>query len=268
MSTPENPSPVVTSAVAEPGSAPRRAIAPAWHTVLLILVLIAVSLSGAGGGQATAVAHHGRMPLYLTTIGFEWLVVLYVIWGVRKRGVTLRELTGGRWAAPEDALLDVAIALGFLVVFWAAVLVVLSLAMKALGISPPTPGNLTQTCAELKRRVGFLAPEGSREIAVWLLASVTAGFCEEIIYRGYLQRQFAALTRVMALGVILQAIMFGASHGYEGAPRMLLIFVYGVAFGFLAIWRRSLRPGMIAHTIHDGFGGLMIRPLLGVIGCK
>lgn len=268
MSTPENPAPVVTTAAAEPGSKSRRAIAPMWHTILLIVILIVVSASGARGGEATVVQRHGRMSLYLTTIGFEWLVLLYVIWGVRKRGVTLRELTGGRWNTPEDALFDFAIALGFLIVFWVLASFVLIGAMKALGISPQAGGNLAQRCAELKRQVAFLAPEGGPEIVVWLLASVTAGFCEEIIYRGYLQRQFTALTRIAALGVILQAILFGASHGYEGAPRMLLIAVYGAAFGVLAIWRKSLRPGMIAHTVHDGFTGLIIRPLLGLIGCK
>ncbi len=268
MNPPENPTQVATPEVSPPERAPRRLIAPLWHTVILIIILVAVSASGAGGGQAAAVEHHGRMPLYLTTIGFEWLVSLYVIWGVHRRGITLRELTGGRWAAPEDALLDIAIAVGFLLAFWITVVLLLSLAMKALGITPPSGGNLAQNCAELKRRVGFLAPEGSREVLVWLLASATAGFCEEIIYRGYLQRQFAALTRITALGVVIQALLFGASHGYEGAPRMLLIAVYGAAFGGLALWRRSLRPGMIAHALHDAGAGLMLRPLLRVIGCR
>ncbi len=267
MSTLGHPSQAATTAVAEPGTASRRAIAPVWHTILLAVILIAISASGAGR-QATMAEHRGRMLLYLITIALEWVLVAYVIWGVRRRGVTLRELTGGRWSTAEDALLDVALGIGFLIVFWVTASVVLSVLMRAVGITPPSAGNLAQTCAELQRRVGFLAPEGSGEIVVWLFASATAGFCEEIIYRGYLQRQFAALTRVTALGVVIQAILFGASHGYEGASRMALIAVYGAAFGLLAMWRRSLRPGMIAHALHDGFLGLTLRPLLRVIGCK
>ena len=90
---------------------------------------------------------------------------------------------------------------------------------------------------------------------------MTAGFCEEIIFRGYLQRQFAAVTRSMLGGVVLSAIVFGASHGYEGSPRMLLLALYGLMFGLLAWSRKSLRPGMIAHAWHDALSGAVMRML-------
>jgi membrane protease YdiL (CAAX protease family) len=32
---------------------------------------------------------------------------------------------------------------------------------------------------------------------------------------------------------------------------MCIIAVYGFMFGWLARWRKSLRPGMIAHTLQD-----------------
>ncbi len=96
---------------------------------------------------------------------------------------------------------------------------------------------------------------------VWFCSSATAGFCEEIIFRGYLQRQFAALTRSTLAGVLLSAIVFGASHGYEGAARMLLIGIFGLMFGLLAWWRKSLRPGMIAHAWHDALSGAILRML-------
>jgi membrane protease YdiL (CAAX protease family) len=47
-------------------------------------------------------------------------------------------------------------------------------------------------------------------------------------------------------GLLLQALVFGAGHGYQGARLMLVITIYGCLFGWLAIWRRSLRPGMVA----------------------
>jgi len=90
---------------------------------------------------------------------------------------------------------------------------------------------------------------------------MTAGFCEEIIFRGYLQRQFAAVAHTMLGGVALSAIVFGASHGYEGSPRMLLLALYGLMFGLLAWWRKSLRPGMIAHAWHDALSGAVLRLL-------
>jgi membrane protease YdiL (CAAX protease family) len=95
------------------------------------------------------------------------------------------------------------------------------------------------------------------ETTLFLLLALTAGFCEEVIFRGYLQRQFAALTHAVAGGIVIQAILFGAAHGYQGWKLMLVIAVFGTMFGLMACWRRSLRPGMLAHFIQDGVGGVL-----------
>jgi len=104
-----------------------------------------------------------------------------------------------------------------------------------------------------------LLPQSPLEIALYLMLSLTAGFCEEVIFRGYLQRQFTALTRASAGGIALQGIVFGLGHGYQGWKFMLLIAVYGTTIGLLAHWRHSLRPGMILHFVQDGAGGLVGR---------
>jgi len=60
------------------------------------------------------------------------------------------------------------------------------------------------------------------------------------------------------IGILLSAAIFGASHGYEGPQRMVQIGVFGLMFGVLAHFRKSLRPGMIAHAWHDSFSGLVL----------
>ena len=113
----------------------------------------------------------------------------------------------------------------------------------------------------MRRQMGFLVPGTTLELVVWCLLSTTAGICEEIIFRGYLQRQFGAITRSTMAAICLSAVVFGASHGYEGGPRMVLIGVFGLMFGLLAWWRRSLRPGMMAHAWHDALSGAVLRLL-------
>jgi uncharacterized protein len=98
-------------------------------------------------------------------------------------------------------------------------------------------------------------------VTVHLLLVITAGLCEEVIFRGYLQRQFTALTQATIGGIVIQGIVFGASHGYQGWKYMLIITVFGIMFGLLAHWRRSLRPGIISHVLQDGVGGLLGRYL-------
>lgn len=56
--------------------------------------------------------------------------------------------------------------------------------------------------------------------------------------------------------MVVQALAFGLGHGYQGWKLMSLIAVYGLCFGLLAHWRRSLRPGMVGHALQDIAGGL------------
>ena len=92
-------------------------VAPIWHTALLVALFLGFALGGALF-QRPAMAHPAAMrghprvaPLYLSRMAAEWGVVLFV-WrgGLRRRGVSLRELVGGRWTSPRDRVVDVALA--------------------------------------------------------------------------------------------------------------------------------------------------------------
>jgi CAAX protease family protein len=107
-----------------------------------------------------------------------------------------------------------------------------------------------------------LLPQGRIEGVIFLATSLTAGFCEELIYRGYLQRQFTVLTHTVAGGIVLQAIAFALGHGYQGWRFVVLIVVLAAMLGLLAHWRRSLRPGMIAHALQDGITGIVAARVL------
>jgi hypothetical protein len=163
----------------------------------------------------------------------------------------MRQVIGRRWQRVEDFFVDIVIAGAF----WMVAALVLAAGAKLMHLDD---GDRLDT---MRRQLGFLIPGTRLELAVWFLLSATAGFCEEFIFRGYLQLQFAALTRSMLLGTLLSAIVFGASHGYEGAPRMILIGIFGLMFGVLAWWRKSLLPGMMAHAWHDALSGAILRML-------
>jgi len=87
---------------------------------------------------------------------------------------------------------------------------------------------------------------------------------EEFVFRGYFLQQFASL-RVSStarssiwIAVIASSLLFGAGHGYEGVGGMIAITAYGALFCVLAILRRSLRAGMIAHAWHDSITGIAL----------
>jgi membrane protease YdiL (CAAX protease family) len=227
--------------------APRPAVAGAWHTALLLAVIVAWSAWGYFGAARMRVSSHPhRAATYVITILWEWSVVAYIAWGVNRHGSSLREIIGGRWNSATDFLKDVAIAAGF----WILALVVLL--CTAVALHTPRGGEA----------VRFMLPQSRLEIFLWVLTSLTAGICEELIFRGYFQRQFIAWTGNVAAGVLLSAAAFGAGHIYQGGRSAIVIAVYGLLFGILAETRKSLRPGMMTHAWHDGFAGLAGRLLI------
>ena len=247
-----------------PGAFPSP-VAPAWHTVVLIAGIALLSVAGAAelsSGQAT----FNRLPTYAFTAATELCMVAWVYLGLRLRKVPFRSLLGSF----SGSLQSIAVDLGFAVLFWFASLMVLgtvgifwtvieaSITHRSLFTSGKqlSPDSAQQQAIHTLTQ---LAPTNGREVAMWILLCFIAGFVEEIIFRGYLQRQFTAWSRgAVAVGVAFSALLFGAAHGYQGARNMVLLAVFGALFSLLALFRRSLRAGIFAHSWHDLFAGLML----------
>jgi len=221
----------------------RTLIAPIWHTVVLVLVILGLSYMQARQQLGPApVQLNSRLPLYFATILFELSLFLYVwLFGLRRTRTPLRALIGGRWSSVGDVMNDVGVAIVFWFVVGAILLILGKILENTTGLRAMKP----------------LLPQGPLEMAVWAVLCATAGFCEELIFRGYLQRQFLAITGRIDVAIILQAIVFGMGHMYEGWKGVITIMVYGALFGILAVSRKSLRPGMIQHTGQDLFSGLL-----------
>ena len=235
-------------------TAQRKLLAPIWHTVLIVAIMLLNSYgsarlaSGAMGQDAKAITENVRVVQYAVTIVLEFFL-LFLVWiGLRMNGTRIRDLVGGRWDTVEAFLLDFAIAIGFFVVAYA---IIFGLSF-ALGLAKAS--QIEQT----KKLASMLAPHTLPGLLLFILLSTIAGFVEEVIFRGYLQKQFAILSGNIYAGLIGSALVFGAGHGYEGMRRMVLIFVLGLMFGFLALWRKSLRPGMIGHAVFDSAQGVLL----------
>lgn len=226
-----------------PAQQPARptAVAPAWHTIVFVVFLIGFSaVQHLPSVAAKALAEPSRIPTYLLTVLFELLMLGYIwLFGLRRYKVPMRELIGGKWNRFSDFLMDIGVAL----LFWIAVVAMLaglSLALHFKG----------------EEAAKFLLPQTWTEVAVWIPVAVTAGFCEEFIFRGYLQRQCLALTGNVVAAIVLQGIVFGIGHLYQGVKGVVVISIYGSMFGILAVMRKSLRPGMIQHAGQDTLSGI------------
>jgi uncharacterized protein len=221
----------------------RELVAPLWHTILFVLFIVGYALFGGTRVSRLENAHlTTRVPLYLLMIGFELVMISYVWFlGVRPSGGSIPDLVGGEWKTVRDFMRDVGVAF----MFWLVVIAVLVGLRFTIGQNP-----------QALRAAMVLAPHSGLEFLLWVVVAFSAGACEEFVFRGYLQRQFFALTGSDAAAVIFQAVVFGAAHSYQGVRGMVTIGIYGALFGVLAVSRRSLRPGMIQHVMQDSFAGL------------
>jgi CAAX protease family protein len=226
---------------------PKTSIAPWWHTILLIAIIVGFSVfQGQFRILARASILPSRIPIYAATLCYEFSLFAYVwLLGLRPRKVRIREVIGGRWNRFADFLADLAAAF----LFWMVVI-------AALGV---VRYFIRYNGIEAARQ---LLPQSVPEIVMFVVLSMTAGFCEEFIFRGYLQRQFLTLTGKAWIAISVQALVFGVAHLYQGWRGVVAITVYGALFGILARRRNSLRPGMIQHAAQDSLlaiVGMLIR---------
>jgi membrane protease YdiL (CAAX protease family) len=241
------------------------AVAPVWHTLVLIAAVIAISANGAA---RMAVAHGPihRIASYGFTSAMELALLAWVLIGLWLRKTSFRSIFG----ANSGDIRSVAADLGIAALFWIGSMIVLfTLAVVWFGIEVAVthrqligPNGQPAVSAAQQHTLDTLlqlAPTNAQEFAAWALLCIVAGFVEEAVFRGYLQRQFIAWGRgSVVAGVVFSAIIFGSAHAYEGARSMFLIGVFGALLGILALYRRSLRVGVIAHAWHDLFIGIMV----------
>jgi uncharacterized protein len=232
---------VDNSVPAQSASDRYRQVASPLHTILVLVVLGGWALwHKISADRLSVAANPNRVRFYLLTLFFEWILFALVVAGVRRSGVSVFLVLGDHWHSVRQVLRDIGIAVGF----WIVAATLLWIFGWLLRIA--APGH----------NVSML-PQRGIELTFWIALSVTAGICEETIFRGYLQRQFMALTKSAPAGILLSAATFGAAHAYQGFRMTILIALYGAMFGILAYWRGSVRPGMIAHAWQDSLNGML-----------
>lgn len=135
--------------------------------------------------------------------------------------------------------IDFAWGLSFLL---AANLILAGLAWGLEQVGLPMPGE-----------IALLIPQDTVGRVVWVFVSITAGVCEETMFRGYLMTRLRILgkTQSWIIPTAISALAFGICHSYQGIPGMIVLTVYGVLFSLLYIRTGSIWPGIIAHFFQD-----------------
>jgi hypothetical protein len=237
-------------AATKPGVPPKPPPIASWKHLVGFLLIGAVAVvlgllaqhapTGAGAGPSSGqLGHHSQaIHVYLIAILMDWCLLYYCWAGVHRSGGTLQTLSGARWTSWRSVATDVGIALPFWVLWEGA----------AYGIHR----LLAPTSA---KPVDSLLPQSLLEVLIWIATSITAAICEEMAFRGYVQRQLHALSGSIVMAVLGQGVVFGFFHFYQGWKNVVVISVLGVLFGILATLRRNLRTNIIVHAWADVWEG-------------
>ena len=232
--------------------------AAAWHalaeTPAAIVLTIAIGLVYPLYGwfrfrqlekRPDPVSRAMKLRLYASVVISQWTLVAAaaLVLGAAGLGLDALGLRAGASLA-RTVLVAVALLAGF------AVLSRLTLAQLARAASEDLPTHV--------KRAGRILPRDGVERAGFIPVALTAGVCEEILYRGWLPWALAAWTGSALAGFVLAAIVFGLGHAYQGRNGVALTGLLGLFLGAVVAWTGSLWPAQLLHIAVDLVNGIAV----------
>ena len=161
--------------------------------MVAILIIFAISGYLSNTSSDNSISTSSKIMLYLMVALGEWALLYYMWIGIKKtKRISFINLISGKDKL-EFKFNDFLI--GF--VFWIAANLILLLVKYLLNL--PIVSNANEN----------LLPQNFLEYTSFFILSLSAGFCEEVIYRGYFQKQFTAIFNNKWTAILLQGILFG-----------------------------------------------------------
>ena len=191
-----------------------------------------------------------RLVLYASTIAFQWVAVAIVGWRVWVHGYTAQQL--GLVVHDRTRLVIAGVMGGVIIggLQW--------LNLRRIGRRIPVKSRgVMQAVAER------ILPQSAVELLPYLALAVTAGLCEEFLYRGFAMAALASAGLGAWLVVLLSSLLFGLAHSYQGKGGMVMTFVIGVVLGLSRLTYNSLVPAILWHSAVDVVAGVAGARYLG-----
>jgi membrane protease YdiL (CAAX protease family) len=182
-----------------------------------------------------------RTQFYLRGMLGQWLMVLPLVLIVPGLGWSAQTLG---LQAPSMLWLAVACAVVLLVPIYLQVFYIRRVAGSTDGRE------------QLRKRMAgplHMLPRTSRERGLWILLSLTAGFCEELLYRGFMPAFLVHIFPHVNLffAIIIASVLFGIGHVYQKLVGVLGTGALGLVFGLFYLLTGSLFVPMIVHALFD-----------------
>lgn len=183
-----------------------------------------------------------RLSLYLSTIVFQWLAAAVAGWRAWAHGFKASDLG---WRAQPATLVAAAAVLGGVLLAgfqW------LNL-RRVARMGRASRGHL-QALAER------ILPRSRTERRCFFALALTAGICEEFLYRGFAMAVFARAGLPVWSVVLASSALFGLAHLYQGKSGFISTMLLGLLLGWARASWQSLVPVVVWHSTVDVVAGI------------
>jgi membrane protease YdiL (CAAX protease family) len=185
-----------------------------------------------------------RIQLYLSSMASQWLITIVVAWRAFAHGLNYSELAlqFKPWVGQLFFGLAGAAAIG--VAHW--------FNLRRVGRSK------NPVVERVKAIALRIFPHSNRELAIFCGLAVTAGICEEFIYRGFVMGALLHIPLPTWSVLLISSVLFGLAHTYQGRSGVIGTLLLGTVFGLVRILYHSLLIVVLWHAAIDiiaGFAG-------------
>ncbi|MCA9753473.1 MAG: CPBP family intramembrane metalloprotease [Gemmatimonadetes bacterium] len=189
-----------------------------------------------------------RTATYRLTFGLEWGLAFAVTFAWKASG---RSLAGLHLGVPDGPYFGIGLALTGL-----ACAFLIGQMSWALGREE----SLDEIRREVEPLRDFL-PHDEAEGRLFSALAITAGICEEILYRGFLVAWLQAYLP-LAAALVVAALVFGLAHAYQGPSGIAKTTGVALVMSGLVVLTGSLVPAMLVHAVMDLTSGILARHVL------
>jgi membrane protease YdiL (CAAX protease family) len=104
----------------------------------------------------------------------------------------------------------------------------------------------------------LIAPRTPRERVLFVGVAISAGFSEQVVYRGVLFILLAALLDSWWIAAVVAAAAFGVAHSFQGWKSAAVAALIGLRDQVVVGLTGTLVYAMLIHAIHDIVMGAVI----------
>ena len=108
------------------------------------------------------------------------------------------------------------------------------------------------------RMIHHMIPVTHTEKLLYVGVSLSAGICEELVFRGFLVATLTVATGSASMAVIMSAVVFGIAHAHQDAAGAMRAGLLALLLTIPVLMTGSLYPGIAAHAAIDLLAGLSL----------